>query len=200
MPLTVEELRQRREQARRDIRARSGKVKDLMICCGTGCVAGGSLRIKEAIEREVAQRGLGNQVRVVGTGCNGFCGQGPLLVVMPDGTFYGWLKPEDAPTLVEEHLVKGHPIRKFMFISPDTKQPIPLLSDIPFFKKQMPVVLRNKGLIDPESVDDYIAREGYQGLEQVLTSLTPEQVIEQITLSGNPASTSNPNVYGSYST
>ena len=184
MPLTLEELRQKREQTKRDIRARSAKVKDLMICCGTGCLAGRSFSIKQAIEREIERRGLGNEVRVVATGCNGFCGQGPLLVVVPDGTFYGWLKPEDAPTLVEEHLVKGNPVRKFMFVSPETREPIPLLADIPFFKKQMPVVLRNKGVIDPENIDEYIARDGYAALEKVLTALTPERVIEEITRSG----------------
>lgn len=184
MPLTVEQLHQKRDRAMEDIRARSGKVKDVMVCCGTGCVAGGAFRLKEALEKEVEQRGLGKEVRVVATGCNGFCGQGPLAVVMPDGTFYGWLKPEDAPKLVEEHLVKGQPVKKFMFVSPDTKETIPHSADIPFFQKQMAVVLRNKGLIDPESIDEYIAREGYQGLEQTLTTLTPEEVIEQVTRSG----------------
>jgi NADP-reducing hydrogenase subunit HndC len=184
MPLTVEQLHQKRDRAIEDIRARRGKVKDVMVCCGTGCVAGGAFRLKEALEREVEQRGLGKEVRVVATGCNGFCGQGPLAVVMPDGTFYGWLKPEDAPKLVEDHLLKGQPVKKFMFVSPDTKEPIPLSADIPFFQKQMSVVLRNKGLIDPESIDEYIAREGYQGLDQVLASLAPEQVIEQITQAG----------------
>ncbi len=184
MPLTAEKLRQKREEAKEEICLRSGKVKDLMVCCGTGCVAGGSFRIKEALESEVEQRGLHNNVRVVATGCNGFCGQGPLLVVMPDGTFYGWLKPEDASTLVEEHLVKGQPVQKHMFISPETKEPILHLSDIPFFKKQVPIVLRNKGIIDPEKIEDYMARDGYAALETVLTSLRPEDVIEEITRSG----------------
>ena len=183
MPLTLQELHQKKEEAIKQVQLR-GKTKDLMVCCGTGCVAGGAFKLKDALDKEVAEKGLGDQVRVVATGCNGFCGQGPLAVVMPDETFYGWLKPGDASTLIEEHIVKGTPIKKFMFVSPETKQPIPTLSDIPFFHKQMPVVLRNKGLIDPEKIDDYFARDGYQGMGLALTSLTPEQVIDQITRSG----------------
>jgi len=184
MPLDVEVLHKRREAAKQEVCRRTGKVKDVMVCCGTGCVAGGAFRIKDALEREIEARGLRDQVRVVATGCNGFCGQGPLLVVLPEGNFYGWLKPENAATLVEEHLQKGQPVRKFMFTPPDSKEPIPLMADIPFFKKQVPLVLRNKGLIDPERIEEYFAREGYLALEKVLTSRTPDQVIEEVTRSG----------------
>lgn len=183
MTLTLQELHQKKDEAIKQVQLR-GKTKDLMVCCGTGCVAGGAFKLKDALEKEVAEKHLEDQVRVVATGCNGFCGQGPLAVVMPDETFYGWLKPENATTLIEEHIVKGTPVKKFMFVSPETKEPIPSLSDIPFFHKQMPVVLRNKGLIDPEKIDDYFARDGYQGMGLALTSMTPEQVIDQITRSG----------------
>jgi NADP-reducing hydrogenase subunit HndC len=184
MPLEVETLREKREAAKQEVCLRTGKVKDVMVCCGTGCVAGGAFRIKKAIEQEIESRGLGDRVRVVPTGCNGFCGQGPLLVVLPEGNFYGWLKPEHAATLVEEHLLKGQPVRKFMFTPSDKKEPIPLVCDIPFFKKQRPLVLRNKGLIDPERIEEYLARDGYVALEKVLTSLTAEEVIEEVTRSG----------------
>ena len=157
---------------------------ELMTCCGTGCVAGGAFKIKDALEAEIKKHGLKEQVSVVPTGCNGFCGQGPLLVVMPEGIFYGNLKPENIPLLVEEHFVKGNPVKKFMFVSPETKEVIPHLADIPFFKKQMPLVLRNKGIIDPEKIEDYIARDGYVALEKVLTTLTPLDVIDEITRSG----------------
>ncbi len=155
-----------------------------MTCCGTGCVAGGAFRLKDALEEEVEKQGLAAEVSVVVTGCNGFCGQGPLVVVMPDGIFYGFLKPEDVPLLIHEHLVKGRPVTKFMFVPPVGKNPIPLLSEIPFFRKQMLIVLRNKGIIDPERIDDYIARDGYVGLEKTLTGLTPERVVDEITRSG----------------
>jgi NADH:ubiquinone oxidoreductase subunit F (NADH-binding)/(2Fe-2S) ferredoxin/Fe-S-cluster-containing hydrogenase component 2 len=157
---------------------------ELMVCAGAGCVAGGAFRIQAALEAEIAKQNLQKEVFVVITGCNGFCGQGPLMVVQPDGIFYGWLKPEDIPFLVEEHLLKGRPVKKLMFVPEEKKEPIPLLSDIPFFKKQQLIVLRNKGLIDPEKIDEYLARDGYAALEKVLTSMKPEKVIQEIALSG----------------
>lgn len=155
-----------------------------MLCTGTGCVAGGAFRIKNVLEEEITRHGLQNEVALVPTGCNGFCGQGPLLVVMPEKIFYGWLRTEDIPFLVQEHFLKGRPVKKLMFTPPEKKEPIPLISDIPFFKKQMLIVLRNKGIIDPEKIDDYIARDGYTALEKVLTSMTPDEVIEEIIKSG----------------
>ena len=157
---------------------------ELMLCTGTGCVAGGAFRIKDALEEEIARQGLDVEVSLVPTGCNGFCGQGPLLVVQPDNIFYGWLKVEHIPFLVQEHLLKGRPVKNLMFIPPEKKEPIPLLGDIPFFQKQMLLVLRNKGTIDPEKIDDYIARDGYTALEKALTSMKPEDVITEITNSG----------------
>ena len=157
---------------------------ELMLCTGTGCVAGGAFRIKETLETELQKQWLDKEVSVIITGCNGFCGQGPLLVVQPDEVFYGFLNPEDIPVLVQEHFLKGRPVKKLMFTPPEKKEPIPLLSEIPFFQKQLLVVLRNKGIIDPEKIDDYIARDGYIALEKVLTSMTPEEVIEEITHSG----------------
>jgi NADP-reducing hydrogenase subunit HndC len=155
-----------------------------MLCTGTGCVAGGAFRIKQALEEELARHGLPDEVSLVQTGCNGFCGQGPLLVVMPDQIFYGWLKTEDIPHLVQEHLLKGRPVQKLMFTPPEKKEPIPLLGDIPFFKKQMLLVLRNKGIIDPEKIGDYLARDGYLALEKVLTTMSPQDVVEEIIKSG----------------
>jgi (2Fe-2S) ferredoxin len=157
---------------------------ELMVCTGTGCVASGAYNIKEALEKEIEKQGLKDEVSIVTTGCNGFCGQGPLLVVMPDKIFYGWLKVEDIPFLVEEHLLKGRPVPKFMFVPPEKKEPIPLIPDIPFFKKQMLLVLRNKGIIDPENIWDYIARDGYTAIEKVLTKMKPEEVMEEVTKAG----------------
>jgi NADP-reducing hydrogenase subunit HndC len=157
---------------------------ELMLCTGTGCVAGGAFNIFETLENEIRKVGLEKEVSVVITGCNGFCGQGPLLVVQPDEIFYGYLTPEDIPFLVEEHLLKGRPVKRLMFSPPEKKEPVPLISEIPFFKKQLLVVLRNKGLIDPEKIDDYIARDGFVALEKVLTSMTPEEVIDEVTRSG----------------
>jgi len=157
---------------------------ELMLCTGTGCVAGGAFRIFEALEEEIRKQGLEKEISVVITGCNGFCGQGPLMVVQPDEIFYGFLTPEEVPFLVQEHFLKGRPVEKLMFTPPEKKEPVPLLSEIPFFKKQMLVALRNKGIVDPEKIDDYIARDGYTALEKVLSSMTPDKVIDEITRSG----------------
>lgn len=157
---------------------------ELMLCTGTGCVAGGAFRISEALEKEIQKQGLEKEVSVIITGCNGFCGQGPLMVVQPDGIFYGFLTPEDIPFLVQEHFLKGRPVKKLMFTPPEKKEPVPLISEIPFFRKQLLIVLRNKGIIDPEKIDDYIARDGFAALEKVLTSMTPDDVIDEITRSG----------------
>ena len=157
---------------------------ELMLCTGTGCVAGGALHIKRALEEELARHGLPDEVAIVPTGCNGFCGQGPLLVVLPDQIFYGPLKTDDIPFLVQEHFLKGRMVPRLMFMPPEKKERIPLLGDIPFFKKQMLLVLRNKGVIDPEKITEYLARDGYTALEKVFTSMSPEDVIEEITRSG----------------
>ena len=156
---------------------------ELMLCTGTGCVAGGAFRISEALEKEIQKQGLEKEISVIITGCNGFCGQGPLMVVQPDGIFYGFLTQEDIPFLVQEHLLKGRPVERLMFSPSEKKEPVPLLSEIPFFKKQLLIVLRNKGIIDPEKIDDYIARDGFTALEKVLTSMTPDDVIDEITRS-----------------
>lgn len=157
---------------------------ELMACAGTGCVAGGAFQIIEELEKEINTRGLDEEISVVPTGCNGFCGQGPLMVVIPDNIFYGWLTLDDIPHLVEEHFLKGRPVEKLMFTPPEEKEPLPLLSEIPFFEKQLLVVLRNKGIIDPEKIDDYIARDGYVAIEKVLTSMSPENVIDEVSKSG----------------
>jgi len=157
---------------------------ELMVCAGTGCVAGGAFRIMEELKKELKKQGLNDEVSVVTTGCNGFCGQGPLMVVLPDNIFYGWLTFDEVPHLVEEHFLKGRPVKKLMFTPPEEKTPVPLLSDIPFFKKQMLVVLRNKGIINPEKISEYIARDGYIALEKALFSMKPGDVVEEVVKSG----------------
>ncbi len=152
----------------------------LMVCAGTGCVSNNSMKVKAALEEELAKHDLTREIKVVATGCNGFCGVGPLLLVQPDGILYQKLKPSQIPALVEEHLVKGRPVEKHMYHPPEGEQPVPLMNDIPFFKKQVLITLRNRGLIDPENIDDYIARDGYQALAKMLTQLTPEQVVEEV--------------------
>jgi NADH-quinone oxidoreductase subunit F len=156
----------------------------LLVCAGTGCVSCGAFVLREALEKEILRQGLGDQALVVATGCNGFCERGPILMVQPDGVFYQRLKPEDVPFLVEEHLVKGRPVRKFMYVPPEGEQPVPKMADIEFFKHQRLIVLRNRGRIDPEKVEEYIAYEGYEALAKALAEMTPEGIIAEVTASG----------------
>ena len=155
----------------------------LLVCAGTACVSCGSFKIKDALEGEVKKRNLQDEVLVIGTGCNGFCERGPIVLVQPDGVFYQLLKVEDIPFLVEEHLLKGRPVKKLMYVPPAEKEPIPKMKDIEFFKHQRLVVLRNRGRIDPEKVEEYIAFDGYEAMAKALTEMSPEQIIAEITAS-----------------
>jgi len=155
-----------------------------MVCAGTGCVSNNAFKIKEALEREVRKAGLENEVLTVTTGCNGFCAQGPIMVVWPDGIFYQMLTEKDIPYLVEEHFLKGRPVKKLMYTPSKEEPPIPKLSDIGFFAKQRLVALKNRGLIDPEKIEEYIARDGYMALSKALNGITAEEIIKEITNSG----------------
>lgn len=157
---------------------------NLMVCAGTGCVACNALKVKDALKEEINRRELQNEIQIILTGCNGFCANGPIMAVQPDDIFYQKLKPENIPHIVEEHLLKGRPVEKFMFREPATKSAIPLMRDIPFFKLQVLRALRNKGMIDPENIEDYIARDGYQGAAKALLEITPEEIIKIMKGSG----------------
>jgi len=156
----------------------------LMVCAGTGCVSNRSYKVKDALEQEIKRRALDKEVLVVATGCNGFCANGPILVVWPEGIFYQKLEVGDIPYLVEEHLLKGRPVPRLMFTPPVEKTPIPKMQDIGFFGKQVLFALRNRGIIDPEKIEDYIARDGYTALAKVLFSMEPEEVIDIVKKSG----------------
>ncbi len=157
---------------------------NIMICAGTGCVANGSLKVKDALEAELAKRSLQNEVKIVLTGCNGFCAKGPVMVVYPEDIFYQLVKPADVPYLVEEHFIKGRPVQKFLYTPPADKNTIPVMNDIPFFKHQVLRALRNRSLIDAEKIEEYIARDGYMAAAKALTEMTPEQVVAEVKRSG----------------
>jgi len=161
-----------------------GHRMHLMLCAGTGCVSGGSYKIKDALERELAKHKLTDEVAVVMTGCNGFCAQGPVMVVQPDEIFYQRLNEKDIPYLVEEHMLKGRPVEKFMYTRPVEKSAVPKMSEIGFFQKQRLLALRNRGLIDPEVIEEYIARDGYKALAKVLKEMEPEEVVREMIASG----------------
>jgi len=156
----------------------------LLVCAGTGCVSCDSFKIKEALEKEIQKRKLQDEVLVIATGCNGFCERGPILMVQPDGIFYQRLKIEDVPKLVEEHLLKGRPVKKLMYVPPAEKEPVPKMKDIEFFKHQRLIVLRNRGRIDPEKIEEYIAFDGYEALAKALAQMTPEEILSEVGASG----------------
>ena len=157
---------------------------NLMICGGTGCIACGGLKVRDALEEELAKKNLSEEFKIVMTGCNGFCAEGPILIVYPEGIFYEKLKVDDMPLLVEEHLLKGRPVEKLMYREPVKKNKVPVMNDIPFFSLQVLRALRNKGLIDPEKINDYIARDGYFAAAKALTEMTPQDIIKEVTESG----------------
>ncbi len=156
----------------------------LMLCAGTACVSNRSFQVKEALDKELAKQGLEDEIAVVMTGCNGFCAVGPVMTVMPEGIFYQQLTVEDIPHLVEEHFLKGRPVERLMYSPPPEDKPIPRMMDIGFFARQTLVALRNRGLIDPEKIDEYIARDGYKALAKALSEMTAEEIVETIKASG----------------
>ncbi len=156
----------------------------LMLCAGTACVSNKAFKIKEALDEELKKQGLDKEVLVVMTGCNGFCAVGPVMTVLPDGIFYQSLTRDIIPHLVEEHFLKGRPVKRLMFTPPTEKVPIPKMMDIGFFSRQTLISLRNRGLIDPEVIDEYIARDGYKALAKALTEMSPEDIIDEIKKSG----------------
>ncbi len=156
----------------------------LLVCGGTGCHASESDAVVCNLRDELEAKGLQNTVQVIMTGCFGFCEKGPIVKVMPDNTFYVQVKPEDAQTIVEEHVIKGRKVTRLLYKDPQTKEAISDSKHMGFFKKQLRIVLRNCGFINPENIDEYIARDGYQALGKVLTEMTPDQVIKEVKDSG----------------
>jgi NADH-quinone oxidoreductase subunit F len=155
----------------------------VLVCQGTGCTSSKSEQIREALEDGVKKAGLDN-IKVDFTGCHGFCQQGPIVVVEPEGVFYTHVKPEDAPEIVTAHLQGGKPVERLFYRDPITKEPVALYKNVRFYIKQKRLILRNCGRINPERIDDYIAVEGYQALRKVLTTMTPEAVIAEVKKSG----------------
>jgi len=156
----------------------------VLICTGGGCIASGALQVSAAVRESLRKRGLSDEVQVIETGCLGPCSVGPVAVVYPDEVFYEGVKPEDADFVVEEHLLKGRPVERLVRKAAKTNAPERALGDVSFFKKQIKVALRNCGIVDPLKIEEYIARDGYEALSKVLTTMTPDQVIEEAKKSG----------------
>ena len=161
----------------------------VLVCGGTGCTSSGSKQLMALFEEEIAKQGLAEEVKLVPTGCFGLCARGPVVIVYPEGTFYSFVKAEDVPEIVEEHLLKGRIVNRLVYTDVDdaVKEEAAKhvsLNDTNFYKTQKRVALRNCGLINPESIDEYIAMDGYAALGKVLTEMTPEDVVKCISDSG----------------
>lgn len=157
--------------------------KHILVCAGTGCRASLSDDIILSLEKEIKANDL-HDVKVFKTGCFGFCEKGPIVKVMPDNTFYTEVKPEDSSEIVISHIKHNEQVRRLLYLDPTTKERINNSKDMGFYKKQNRIALRNAGLIDPESIKEYIGNEGYAALGQVLTNNSPEDVIDIIKKSG----------------
>ena len=155
-----------------------------LICTCTNCISNGALDVRNALNQELSRQGLGEDVQVVQTGASGLCVKGPILIVQPEGIFYQYLKAIDIPHLVEEHFLKGRPVPALMYTPEGETTPIPRMRDIPFFKDQRLIALRNRGLIDPDKIEEYIANDGYKALSHVLQKMSPDEVIEEIKRAG----------------
>ena len=159
------------------------KMMHILVCGGTGCISSKSEEIITSLKKAIEEVGMEEQVRVIKTGCFGFCEKGPIVKILPDNTFYVQVKPEDVKELVEEHIVKGEKVERLLYQNPKTKEHILDFKHMDFYKKQMRIALRNCGFIDPENIEEYIARDGYGALSKVLT-LSPQEVIDEVKASG----------------
>ena len=159
----------------------------VLICGGTGCTSSGSLAVRERLAEELKAKGLDEEIKIVQTGCFGLCALGPVMIVYPEGTFYSRVTPEDVPEIVEEHLLKGRIVTRLEYKEgaeiTEPGQNVSL-NDTNFYKSQLRVALRNCGVINPEQIDEYIARDGYMALGKVLTEMTPDDVIQTLLDSG----------------
>ena len=153
----------------------------VLICGGTGCTSSGSQQVRERLAEELKAKDLDNEIKIVQTGCFGLCALGPVMIVYPEGTFYSRVTPEDIPEIVEEHLLKGRIVTRLEYKEgAEVTEPGQnvSLNDTNFYKSQLRVALRNCGVINPENIDEYIARDGYMALGKVLTEMKPEDVIQ----------------------
>ena len=156
----------------------------ILVCGGTGCASSGSQEVQKAFHEELEKRNLDKEILVVQTGCHGMCEMGPIVVIYPEGTFYCRVQASDVTEIVQEHLVKGRPVPRLLYTAPEDASKVPFYKDIPFYGKQHRIALKNCGYINPDNIEEYIARGGYEGLGKALTTMTPAQVIEEVKISG----------------
>ena len=156
----------------------------VLVCGGTGCTSSHSAEIIAEFEKEIAEKGLADEIKVIRTGCFGLCALGPIVVVYPEGAFYSQIKVGDVPEIVDEHLIKGRIVKHLLYDDTVAGDTVKSLNETQFYKKQKRVALRNCGVIDPENINEYIAMDGYQALAKCLTEYTPDEVIQIVKDSG----------------
>ncbi|MFW6022689.1 MAG: NADH-quinone oxidoreductase subunit NuoF [Halanaerobiaceae bacterium] len=156
----------------------------VLICTGTGCVSSGANTLKDSLPAALEKHGLTDEIKIVDTGCHGFCEKGPIMIVYPEGVFYCQVTEDDVEEIVEEHLLKGRTVERLLYKEPLTEESIPSYRDIDFYKKQQRIVLSNCGKVNPESLDEYIAVGGYEAAGKALTEMTPEEVIAEVKEAG----------------
>lgn len=184
---TLEEIHQIREQKRKELDLRVNikadtREKHILVCRGTGCTSSKSPEIIENFRKIIDEKGIQN-VRVIPTGCFGLCAKGPIVIIRPEDTFYAMVTPDDCREIIEKHIEKGEIVERLLCKDVDNTM-VNRLDELNFYKKQKRIALKNCGIIDPEQIDEYIAFDGYKALEQVLTSMSPDEVINEVTESG----------------
>ena len=156
----------------------------ILVCGGTGCESNKGDEIYRNLIAEAEAQGVKDKVQIVKTGCFGFCEKGPIVKVLPEDSFYVEVRPEDAKDIIAEQVIKGREVKRLLYNQGESKKGKLAVEDIEFYQKQFRVVLRNCGVINPENIDEYIARQGYEALEKALFSMTAEQIIEELKISG----------------
>ncbi|MDD4343984.1 MAG: NADH-quinone oxidoreductase subunit NuoF [Eubacteriales bacterium] len=156
----------------------------LLLCHGTSCMSNGATTVREALEEALREANLEKEVEIITTGCMGICELGPIMVVYPDGVFYQQLKPEDAREIVQEHILKGRVVQHLFYKKPKSEELVAMMEEIDFFKLQKRIARRNCGIIDVNTIDDYIGADGFMALGKALTEMTPQEVIEEVKKSG----------------
>ena len=188
--MKLSELAAIKEKMKSVVAIRAGKASDdkvrthVLICGGTGCTSSNSVKISDLMKEELVKAGIADEVKVVLTGCFGLCALGPIMIVYPEGIFYSAVKVEDVPEIVAEHLVKGTPVERLLYTDEITGEHVHSLMDTRFYKSQNRVALRNCGAIDPENIEEYIAKDGYAALAKAITEMTPQGVIDTMKESG----------------
>lgn len=157
---------------------------DILVCGGTGCQASDSIDVAEVFEKTLKEKGLESKVQLIKTGCFGFCEKGPIVKIMPDNVFYIEVTPDKAKKIIQDHIIDGNAVEELLYHNTENDKKSVLQSDIPFYKKQMRIALRNCGLINPEDIKEYIAMNGYEALGRALIEMKPDKVIDEIKKSG----------------